>query len=110
MAESKAPVQSPVAAKVQAMSSEEDVLVTLDFSRGKKQSPTDAVPAPGTPKMATPVKRPVSADLPRKALASDPHDCNETCALVPHLDPHYSALSSLCRWRVIADGLGATFR
>ncbi len=76
LAETKAPVQSPIAAEAQARSSSKDVLAPLDVNRGNKRKPKDAVPAPGTPKMATPVKRPVSADLPRKAHAHNIYHSN----------------------------------
>ena len=79
LAETKASAQSPLALKAQARSSVKGV--TVDTIRGKKQSPKDAVPVPGTPKMATPVKRPVSADLPRKVHARNIHHTNTTACL-----------------------------
>ena len=68
----KASVQSPLAEEVQAESSEKDIHLTVDVNRGSKHSSREAVgvPAPGTPKLATPVKRPVSADLPREAMCT----------------------------------------
>lgn len=66
----KASAQSALAEEVQAGRSENDIHLTVDVNRGSKQSPREAMGvllAPGTPKLATPVKRPVSADLPREA-------------------------------------------
>ena len=67
--EKAASVQSRPVDKVQAGGSVKGILMTVDINRGDKQSPEEAVRAPGTPKLATPVKRPVSADLPREAHA-----------------------------------------
>ena len=69
MGETSASVQSPPVVRVQAGGSRKGILVIVDINRGNTQSPKEAVPAPGTPKLATPVKRPVSADLPREAHA-----------------------------------------
>ena len=44
------------------------VIRTEKGSEAGMKSPEDAVAAPGTPRPATPAKRPVSADLPSEAL------------------------------------------
>ena len=48
----------------------------------KKKSPDRAAHAPGSPKLATPVKRPLSADLPSEARASYCSYSLEICSCV----------------------------
>ena len=69
--EKKASVQSPPAESVQEKPSDNNILTKVDLNMGSHPSSKEAVPAPGTPKLATPVKRPVSAELPRKAHAHE---------------------------------------
>lgn len=53
----------------------------------KKKSPGRAARAPGTPKLATPVKRPLSVDLPSEACASCCSYSSEICSCIYLLSP-----------------------
>ena len=107
--------QSLQADKLPKKGSQGRVLVAVDVTQAGKTSPREAAQAPGTPKLSTPVKRPVSADLPSRPSAYLPahtylpllltlpnmHILKNTCQMVAfsNLPEAVSVRQKLTRYR-----------
>jgi len=77
--------QSPQADKLPKKGSQGRVLVAVDVTQAGKTSTREASQSPGTPKLLTPVKRPVSADLPSKPSAYLPAHTHLLLLLLPNM-------------------------
>lgn len=89
----KAPDSPGPAESLLAKSPEKVVLEPVEVKgAAKKKSPGRAAHAPGTPKLATPVKRPLSADLPSEAHATCCSCSSEICSCVHVLVVRHSPL------------------